>query len=213
MRSLEQHLLPARRRLTAAVAAVLASAVLGFVPTLASDRQDGRHWVTTWAVSPQPANVPLAINGQTLRQVVHVSLGGEALRVRVSNAYGTAPLVIGAAHLALSVGNGTIAGGSDRVVTFGGSPTITIPAGALAVSDSVALDVANLDDVAVSLYLPDAVVATTQHETALHTTYLLARRRFHGRGDDCREHHGVVLLSVRDRGPRRETGAGRRGVG
>ena len=116
--------------------------------------------------------MPLAIDGQTLRQVVHVSLGGEALRVRVSNAYGSAPLVIGAAHLALSVGNGTIAGGSDRIVTFGGSPTITIPAGALAVSDPVTLAVADLGDVAVSLYLPDDLVAATQHETALHTTYL-----------------------------------------
>jgi len=178
MPSLMQHLLPARRRQTTVVAAVLASAVLGLVPALARDQADGRHWVATWAVSPQRAAVPLAIDGQTLRQVAHVSLGGEAVRVRVSNAYGSAPLVIGAAHLALSVGFGTIAGGSDRVVTFGGSPAISIPAGALAVSDPVALAVADLGDVAVSLYFPDDIVAATQHETALHTTYLSTRGNF-----------------------------------
>lgn len=180
MRSLMQPLLRPSRRLTAAVAAVLAAAVLGLVPAIAKDRPDGRHWVATWAVSPQRANVPLALDGQTLRQVVHVSLGGEAVRVRVSNAYGSTPLVIGAAHLALSAGNGGIAGGSDRVVTFGGSPTIAIPAGALAVSDPVALTVADLGDVAVGLYLPDAVVAATQHETGLHTTYVSAPGDFTG---------------------------------
>jgi lysophospholipase L1-like esterase len=173
MRSVVQYLVRPDRRLTAAAAAVLAAACLWLVPAaIAKDRPAGRHWVATWAISPQRANLPLVIDGQTLRQVVHVSLGGETVRVRVSNAYGSTPLVIGAAHLALSAGSGSIAGGSDRVVTFGGSPTITIPAGALAVSDPIALVVADLDDVAVSLYFPDDVVATTQHETALHTTYL-----------------------------------------
>ena len=88
--------------------------------------------------------------------------------------------MIGAAHVALSAGNGAIAAGTDRVLTFGGSPTIAIPAGALAVSDPVALAVPDLGDVAVSLYLPDDVAATTQHETALHTTYLSVPGDFTG---------------------------------
>jgi lysophospholipase L1-like esterase len=100
--------------------------------------------------------------------------------VRVSNAYGSTPLLIGAAHLALSTGGGAIVAGSDRRLTFGGSPAIAIPAGALAVSDPVALAVPDLADVAVSLYLPDDIVAATQHETALHTTYLSTPGDFTG---------------------------------
>ena len=65
-------------------------------------------------------------------------------------------------------------------MTFGGSPTITIPAGALAVSDPVALAVADRDDLAVSLYFPDDIVAATQHEPALHTTYLSLPGHFTG---------------------------------
>ena len=68
------------------LAAVLAT-VLGFAPAaLAKDQPGSRHWVATWAVSPQRAPAPLAIDGQTLRQVVHVSLGGKTIRVRLSNA-------------------------------------------------------------------------------------------------------------------------------
>ena len=170
MRSTTQYIL--RFRAATGLAAVLVT-VLALAPAAVAEDQPGsRHWVATWAVSPQRAPAPLAIDGQTLRQIVHVSLGGNKIRVRLSNAHGTSALVIGAAHVALSVGNGAIVESTDRALTFGGSPTIAIPAGALAVSDPVTLAVPALGDVAVSLYLPDDVAATTYHETALHTTYL-----------------------------------------
>jgi len=163
------------------------AAVLAILPGLtatagAKDSVGNRQWVATWAVSPQRAPAPLAIDGQTLRQVVHVSLGGKTVRVRFSNAYGTAPLVIGSAHVALSAGGGAIVGGTDRTLTFGGAPTIAIPAGALAVSDPVALTVADLGDLAVSLFLPGVVAATTFHESALHTNYLSAPGDFTAAG-------------------------------
>src|SRR6187397_2632622 len=107
------------------------------------------HWVATWSASPQRAGAPIQLQAQTLRQIVHTSLGGSAVRVRISNAYGTTGLVIVA--------------GSDRTLTFGGLPTITIPAGALAVSDVVPLGVPALGDLSVSFYLPDAVAAVTEH--------------------------------------------------
>ena len=166
------------RPLLIAVVAVL-SGTDGLPSTaLAKDSVGSRHWVATWAASPQRAPVPLAIDGQTLRQVVNVSLGGKTVRVRLSNAYGTGSLVIGAAHVALSAGNGAILEGTDRVLTFGGSAAIAIPAGAFAVSDPVTLGVADLGDVAVSLYLPGTVALSTQHETALHTTYVSASGDF-----------------------------------
>jgi len=97
--TLPHHL---RSLFTTVLAAVLAM-VPGLIPAaLAKDSVGNRQWVATWAVSPQRAPAPLAIDGQTLRQVVHVSLGGKTVRVRFSNAYGTAPLVIGTAHVALS---------------------------------------------------------------------------------------------------------------
>ena len=175
MRSALQHHV---RPLLIVVVAVLLG-IDGLPSTaLARDAVGSRRWVATWAASPQRAPVPLAIDGQTLRQVVNVSLGGKTVRVRLSNAYGTGSLVIGAAHVALSAGNGAILEGTDRVLTFGGAAGVAIPAGALAVSDPVTLGVADLGDVAVSLYLPGAVALSTQHETALHTTYVSASGDF-----------------------------------
>ena len=80
-------------------------------------RKISRAAAIGWPPGPSARNglpAPLAIDGQTLRQVVHVSLGGKTVRVRLSNAYGTSALVIGAAHVALSAGNGAIVDGTDR---------------------------------------------------------------------------------------------------
>jgi len=74
--------------------------------------------------------------------------------------------------VALSAGGPSILRRSDRVLTFGGSPTIDIPAGAVAVSDAVSLDVPALGDLAISLYLPGSVAVTTQHEVGLQTNHL-----------------------------------------
>ena len=175
MRSAFQHHV---RPLLIAVVAVLSGTDGLPSAALAKDVVGSRVWVATWAASPQRTPVPLEIDGQTLRQVVNVSVGGSTVRVRLSNAYGTGSLVIGAAHVALSAGNGGIQAGTDRVLTFGGAAGITIPAGALAVSDPVTLGVAELGDVAVSLYLPGTVALSTQHETALHTTYVSASGDF-----------------------------------
>ena len=140
------------------------------------------HWVATWSASPQRAGAPIQLQAQTLRQIVHTSLGGSAVRVRISNAYGTTGLVIGAAHVALSAGGASIVSGSDRTLTFGGLPTITIPAGALAVSDVVPLEVPALGDLSVSFYLPDAVAAVTEHTEGLQTTYISGQGNFTGAG-------------------------------
>jgi lysophospholipase L1-like esterase len=141
----------------------------------------GAGWVATWAASPQSAGKkPLHVEGQTLRQVVRISLGGGRVRLRLSNAYGAAALRIGAAHLALVAGTATslaeqgpsIAPGSDRVLTFGGSSQAMIPPGALIVSDPVPLEAPALAEVVVSLFLPGPVDLATQHDVARATTWL-----------------------------------------
>jgi lysophospholipase L1-like esterase len=168
-------------RLLAASAAILTLATWVFTPAvIADDRRGSGNWVATWSVSPQPVAAPIEIDGQTLRQIVHTSLGGERVRVRFSNAYGTTPLVVGSAHVALSAGGASIVPGTDRILRFNGSPTITIPAGALAISDAVTLDAPALGELAVSLYLPGHLAATTQHEVGQQTNHISTQGDFTG---------------------------------
>lgn len=157
-----------------ATAVVLGLAGIALGPTAIAHHHDHgrRPWVGTWSASPHAVAEAIQFNGQTVREIVHTSVGGDRVRIRLSNAYGTSPLVIGAAHVSISIGGGSIAQETDRFLTFNGSPTIAIPGGALAVSDPVNLDVRALDDVAVSLFLPASVSATTQHQNGLQTTYI-----------------------------------------
>jgi lysophospholipase L1-like esterase len=129
-------------------------------------------WVATWAASPQRAGAPVVFNRQTVRQILHVSLGGHRLRVRLSNAYGDQPLVIGSARVALAGGGAAIVAGSDRQLRFNGSSAITIPAGALVISDPVDLQSPSLGDLVVSLYLPENVSMITEHTESVQTTYV-----------------------------------------
>jgi lysophospholipase L1-like esterase len=121
---------------------------------------------------------PLNFANQTLRQIVHTSIGGDRIRIVVSNAFGTSPLAVGAAHVALREKESAIVVKSDRVLTFGGSPTINVPPGASVVSDAVALTVPPAADLAIDLYLPGDTTATssplTTHGGALQTNYVSA---------------------------------------
>ncbi len=118
---------------------------------------DNQKWVGTWTMAPAPAETG-AFNNQTLRMTMRASLGGNKVRVRISNAYGRRPLDIGGVHIALRETAAAIVAGSDRKLSFGGAATATIAAGAVAFSDPVALDLPPLADLAVSLYLPGEVL-------------------------------------------------------
>jgi lysophospholipase L1-like esterase len=113
-----------------------------------------QHFVGSWTVAPAPAE-GVAFNNITLRMNGRLSLGGAVLRVRLSNAHGTKPLRIGAAHLGLRAGGPAIVPGTDRVLSFGGSPEAVIPTGSLLISDPVELTVPPLGDIAITLHLPD----------------------------------------------------------
>lgn len=123
-------------------------------------------------VAPEPPNVPLTMEDQTVRMIVRTSIGGSSLRVSLSNMTGAQPLQIGAAHVAAHRGGGAIDPKTDRVLLFGGQPTIVVPPGALVVSDPVRLDLAPLADLAVSLYLPHDTGPPTTHNIALRTGYI-----------------------------------------
>lgn len=140
------------------------------------------NWITTWAASPQPTwegdfalptRTPFQFWNQTVRQVTRISLGGDRVRITVSNQYGDEPLVIGEARLARSEGGASIAPASDRPVTFSGAQEITIPPGAKVVSDPVELAVEAQASLTVSLYLPEPTPPSTFHWDGLHTTYVV----------------------------------------
>jgi lysophospholipase L1-like esterase len=117
------------------------------------------HWVGTWATAPAPAE-GAAFSNQTLRMNARVSIGGDTLRVRLSNAYGVRPLTIGAAHIGVRAAGAGIVPESDRALRFGGETSATIAAGALLLSDPVDLSVAPLADVAITFWLPGDVPAS-----------------------------------------------------
>ena len=132
------------------------------------------HWVGTWATATQPALASRmeVFRNQTLRLIVHVSAGGKRVRVRLSNVYGEAPLVVGAAHIGQRGKGADISPGTDRPLQFSGKASITIPPRSEVFSDAVALDVPPLSDLAVSVYLPETTHATTSHLLALQTNYV-----------------------------------------
>ncbi|MDN4058929.1 SGNH/GDSL hydrolase family protein [Massilia sp. YIM B02769] len=164
------------RSLLAAGALALASLALPLSAHADKGLWDAsQQWVGTWGTAPAGPPLPAqtqTFTDQTLRLIVHTSIGGPQVRIRVSNELGSTPLRIGAAHIALRQAGADIVAGSDRVLTFSGATSITVPAGAPVLSDPVDLNVPALGDLAVSLYLPGEVQATTIHGSAFQTNYV-----------------------------------------
>ena len=133
-------------------------------------------WIGTWAAAPQPplAGTLATYRNQTLRLIVHTSTGGTQVRVRISNLFGTTPLVIADAHIARRASGADIDPNNDRRLTFDGRPSVTVPARSVMVSDPVDLDIPALSDLAISLFLPKPTPATTTHFLAMQTSYVSA---------------------------------------
>lgn len=126
-------------------------------------------WVATWGASPfaflsfNNSKPPTPFKDQTVREIVRISVGGRQVRVRFSNEIGKTPLKIGAASIAVVDKGSAIKSDTLRKLTFGGMDSITIPAGAPALSDPVVLPVKALTELAISIYLPDTTPASTVH--------------------------------------------------
>jgi lysophospholipase L1-like esterase len=133
------------------------------------------HWVGTWATSPVAMPNTEGIFGAadtTYREIVHISLGGSRVRIILSNEFGIDPLTINAASIALRTTGNEIDPASANALTFGGRPSITIPPGALAVSDPANLKLSSFADVAVSLFVPaQPMQQITHHSFADQTNY------------------------------------------
>ena len=177
----------------AAIATALALALLApTVPTAQTEGSRGSQWVGTWASGPvalpppaasagnRPAASPFGdaprIANQTLRQIVRTSIGGSQVRVALTNRFGTTPLRVGGAHVAIQEKGSAIVERLRSRLTFRGQPSVTLEAGSLVVSDPVTLAVPALGDLAIDIYFPDnlsnATSPATYHPSALTTNYL-----------------------------------------
>jgi len=152
-------------------------------PPVHAQGWNAERWVGTWGAGPGGPPLPAStqvFTDQTVRLIVHTSIGGTRVRIRLSNEMGSTPLRIGGAHVALRAGGADIQAGTDRALTFSGNPGIVIPPGAPVLSDPVDLNVPALSDLAISLYLPGTQGATTIHGTASQTNYVSLPGDFSG---------------------------------
>ncbi|MFJ8362060.1 SGNH/GDSL hydrolase family protein [Streptomyces sp. NPDC093984] len=151
----------------------------------------GRGWVDTWTAMPQltePANMPPApftgkdsvLVDTTLRQTVHVTVGGSRIRLRFSNAFGTSPLPLTRVSVALPAdgrsGVSAVRPGTTREVTFAGRESITVPVGAQMVSDPLDFTLRPGSNLTVTAYLAtgQTSLALTSHPGSRTTSYLTA---------------------------------------
>ena len=148
---------------------------LAFAFALAAAASHPR-WVGTWATSPQraePHNKPPApgLTDATLRQFVHVSLGGKRVRVRLSNEFSNSSVTLAGVRLARATGGSAIDPATDRALTFSGSPSVTLQVGALMYSDPIDFDLPPLSNVAITLKVVDAPSEITSHPGSRTTSY------------------------------------------
>ena len=153
-------------------------AVVVLLAAFAVNAQEPK-WVGSWGASPLPPSpgagpfpATPSFTDQTVRQIVRLSVGGQRVRLRVSNEYGTKPVTIGAARVALADGTDKLKTGSEHAVTFGGRPSATIPAGAPLLSDPIDLTTGDLAALSVSLYLQGETGPCTCHGVAMQDAYV-----------------------------------------
>ncbi len=165
-------------------ARILSGALIAAVSTSAAAlvfAQSAPRWVGTWAASQQLVEwanslPPASMRDGTLRQIVHLSIGGTKIRLHLSNRYGDAPLHIDSVHIAHSAdpASARIDASTDSVVTFFGSRDVTIPPNSDYVSDPIALSVAPAGDLAISIHLDDQPPLETGHPGSRATSYIEA---------------------------------------
>jgi lysophospholipase L1-like esterase len=159
-----------------AVVAALLAAVVVVVP-MGAEADGGHHanpgWVATWAASPLSGDTA-SFGNQTVRNIIYTSVSGGQARIRLSNRFGTQPVTIGATSVSEVLNGAQLLPGSGHPVSFGGQPSVTIPAGQEVVSDPVRVRVRGLTELAVDLYLPDPTGPANYHTLAWQTNYVAA---------------------------------------
>ena len=145
-------------------------------PLAFGQEHDDARWVTTWTTSsstlPGEDDPESSIADQTLRLITHTSVGGDSVRIRLSNTHGNEPITIGAASIALQSEASAIQSGTSQALQFAGLSSVTIPRGAVVFSDPVGYSVPAMSNLSVSLYLPEDNGFLTAHALSNQTNYL-----------------------------------------
>ena len=158
----------------------------------ANDKRSNNHWVGTWSASPHvPTPIFVApaseIHNQTIRNIVHISVGGSAIRLHLTNAFGTQPITFNSVYAGIQESDASLVPGSNHAITFAGKLSITIPAGAEALSDPVLLIVDHEQNLAISLFSAESTGRPTTHSFAQQTNYLSVD------GDHASAHDGAAF--------------------
>jgi lysophospholipase L1-like esterase len=163
-----------RRRSPLFTAALLAAAGIALAvhphPVAAQPKGPQPAWIGAWQAAPQLGTG--SFTDRTYREIVHPTLSGDQVRVRLTNAFGTDGLPIGRVTAGIRSSGAALA--DEHPVTFGGAASVIVPAGAEELSDPVALRVTEGQDLAISVYVPGTVSAPTRHGTANTTSYYTA---------------------------------------
>ena len=159
-------------------------------------------WITAWG-NTQAGLGETVITNATVRMIARVTIAGEEVRVRLDNTFGTRPLTIGKAYLGQRLQGAALIAGSNRPISFNRSPSVTIPAGGRVVSDPVSMKVLAQQDLAVSLYIPEADVKPSQHAGARVTSFLSAAGSGDVGADEAAAPHRHDYLDVVAEGNRR----------
>lgn len=154
---------------------------LMLVSALAAAPKSNAQLATTWHASPQPVwgkdfalptNIPTTLHGQTVREIVRTSIGGQRVRVVLSNRYGTEPLAIGKVRIALAAQEPASVTDGGKLLQFGGRQSIVVSPGAIAVSDPLDFAVGPLQRVAITTFFPAPTAVTTFHWGEQQTGYI-----------------------------------------
>src|SRR3972149_3885768 len=147
-------------------------------PELTGIPNSDEEWVGPGSTAPQlvePHNMPPepGLSNNSLRQVVRVSLGGDSLRVRFSNEFGSSPVTLDAVHIAVSAGSGAIDPNTDQALRFDGEPAVTIEPGAVIMSDPFRFALEPRSDITITIHFGDTSPDVTGHPGSRTTSYLL----------------------------------------
>jgi lysophospholipase L1-like esterase len=164
--------------------------IIVFTALVAGSGTGPENWVAAWTAAPAEAGpladarlAPGGLRNRTIRNIVHPSIGGRALRVRLTNVFGAETLVIDEVDIGIQRDGGSLVRGSSRPVTFGGYRKISIPAGAMIYSDPVNLTVSSAQNLAVSIFSASNSVAATAHPASFQDSFISGTGDFADRAE------------------------------
>jgi len=156
---------------------------IGWLSVLAFGDDGPQHWVTTWTTANAASDQPTVFSNQTIREIVHTTIGGSEVRIRLSNTFGTRAIRLDAVFIGLQKpglqeDGAAMVPRSNREVTFSGSRSIAIPEGAEVLSDPISFSVGSEKNLAISLFTAGETGPATVHGAALQTNYVSGAGNF-----------------------------------